>query len=139
MTNKTFLLASINPSPTVPVKAGADIDDVRFKAVKFDGNGNAVLASTAGEVFLGIALPTTGDPVGKVKAGDDLDIQIKDMGTAVAGGAVAAGDPLAVNANAQLVKASAGNFVIGYAMTAAAEAGDIITIQIAKGYCPTGA
>ena len=137
--NKTYLYASINNSPTVSLKAGAEIDDVRFKAVKYDAEGKAVLASTAGEVFLGIALPTTGDAVGKVKKGDDLDIQIKDMGMAVAGGAVAAGDPLAVNANAQLVKASAGNFIIGYALEAATQAGDIITIQVAKGYCPTGA
>lgn len=137
--NKTYLLASINNSPTVSLKAGADIEDVRFKAVKYDADGNAVLTSTAGEVFLGIALPTTGDAVGKVKAGDDIDIQIKDMGMAVAGGAIAIGSPLAANNAGQLVTASAGNFVIGYAMEAATKAGDIITVQVAKGYCPTGA
>ena len=137
--NKTYLLASINNSPTVSIKAGADIDDVRFKAVKYDANGNAVLTSTAGEAFIGIALPTTGDAVGKVKKGDDLDIQIKDMGMAVAGGAFAVGSPLAANNAGQLVKATAGNFIIGYALEAATQAGDIIPVQVAKGYYPTGA
>lgn len=137
--NKTYLLASINPSATVLVKAAAAIEDVRYRAVKFDENGGLVLASTAGETFLGIAIPTTGDAIGKVAVGDGVDVQIKEMGMAMAGGAVVAGAPLTTDANGKLVTAAAGNFVIGYAIDSAAADGDIIQIQIAKGYYPTGA
>lgn len=133
----TFLTASINSSPTLPLKAGADIEDVRFKALKFDANGNVVLASTAGEAFLGIAIPTTGDAEGKVKTGADVNVQIKDIGMAMAGAEVAAGAALATNAEGKLVTATAGQFVIGYALAPATAAGDIIEVQIAKGYCPT--
>lgn len=135
----TFLTASINNSPTLAIKAGAEIADVRFKAVKLDADGNVVLASVAGEAFLGIAIPTTGNAEGKVAKGDIVDIQIKDIGAAVAGGAFEAGKPLTTDANGKLVAAASGNFIIGYALKAAKADGDIIPVQVAKGYYPTGA
>lgn len=133
----TYLAASINNSPTISRKAGADITDVRFKAVKFDSNGNVVLASASTDVVLGIAIPTTGDADGKVKTGEDIDIQIKEMGMAMAGSAIAVGAAVASDANGKVATAAAGDFIIGYALEAAAAANDIITIQIAKGYYPT--
>lgn len=134
---KAYLTASINNSATLAIKAGAEIADVRFKAVKLDENGKAVLASVAGEAFLGIAIPTTGNAEGKVATGDIVDIQIKDIGMAMAGAAVEAGKPLTTDANGKLVAAASGNFIIGYALTAAAADGDIISVQVAKGYYPT--
>ena len=133
----TYLNFSINNSSTLPVKAGAEIADVRFKAVKLDANGNAVLASVAGEAFLGIAIPTTGNAEGKVVAGDTVDVQIKDIGLAMAGAAFEAGKPLTTDANGKLVAAVSGNFIIGYALTASAADGDIIQVQVAKSYYPT--
>lgn len=132
-----YLGTSINNSATLPVKAGAEIADVRFKAVKLDANGNAVLASVAGEAFLGIAIPTTGNAEGKVAVGDVVDIQIKDIGLAMAGAAVEAGKPLTTNASGKLVAAASGNFIIGYALNAAKADGDIISVQVAKGFYPT--
>ena len=136
---KAYLTASINNSATLAIKAGAEIADVRFKAVKLDTDGNAVLASVKGEAFLGIAIPTTGNAEGKVAKGGIIDVQIKDIGLAVAGAAVEAGKPLTTDANGKLVAAASGNFIIGYALDAAKADGDIISVQVAKGYYPTGA
>ena len=133
----TFLNNQINPTPTLFAKAGAAIDDVRFKVVKFDENGNAVLATAGTDVILGIAIATTGDANGKVAVGDQVDVQIKEIGLAMAGGAIAAGVPVAAGADGKLVTAAAGNFVLGYAITPATADGDIFQVQIAKGYCPT--
>lgn len=133
----TYLNNQINPTPTLFAKAGAAIDDVRFKVVKFDENGNAVLATAGTDVVLGIAIATTGDANGKVAVGDQVDVQIKEIGLAMAGGAIAAGSPVAAGAGGKLVTAAAGNFVLGYAITPATADGDIFQVQIAKGYCPT--
>ena len=134
--NKTYLANQINSSPTLFGKAGAVVEDIRFKAVTFNAEGKVILAE-AGKEALGIAIATTGDPVGKVAIGDQVDIQIKDIGLAMAGGAVAAGASVAIGANGKLVTAASGNFVLGYAITAAKADGDIIQVQIAKGYYPT--
>ena len=133
----TFLNNQINPSPTRYTKAGAAIEDVRFKAVKFDENGNTVLATAGTDVILGIAIATTGNANGKVAVGDQVDVQIKECGYAMAGGKIAVGSPVAAGADGKLVTAASGNFVLGYAITAASADGDIFEIQIAKGYCPT--
>lgn len=136
--NKTYLANQINSSPTLFGKAGAAVADIRFKAVTFNAEGKVILAE-AGKEALGIAIATTGDPVGKVAIGDQVDIQIKDIGLAMAGGAVAAGASVAIGADGKLVAAASGNFVLGYAITAAKADGDIIQVQIAKGYYPTTA
>ncbi len=133
---KQIFGTAINDSPTLCGVAAAEIADVRGKAVKFDENGKIVVASTAGEVVAGIAIPTAGDPEGKIAAGDKVDFQIKECGMALAGDVIAAGEPLTTDANGMLKKAVAGNFVIGYAITSAV-AGDWVHLQIAKGYCPT--
>lgn len=134
--NKTYLANQINSSPTLFGKAGAVVDDIRFKAVTFNAEGKVILAEE-GKEALGIAIATTGDPVGKVAIGDQVDIQIKDIGLAMAGGEVKAGSPVAVGANGKLVTAASGNFILGYAVTAAKADGDIIQVQIEKGYYPT--
>ncbi len=131
--SKQFFGTSINESSTINIKSAADVADVRGKAIKFDENGNAVVASTAGEVILGIALITTGDPDGKINTGDGVDIQIKDCGIAISGGTITAGAALAVDANGKLVTATDGDFVIGYAL-ASAETDDFVSIQISKSF-----
>ncbi len=52
----TYLATSINDSAVITEKAGAALDDVRGKAVKYDTAGNVVLCSTAGEAAIGIGL-----------------------------------------------------------------------------------
>lgn len=119
----------INPSPTIVGKAGAAITDVRGKAVKFNSSGKLVLCSTANEEFIGVALVTNDE---NIASGQDIDVQIKDIGVAVAGGAIAAGDPLATDANGKLVKTTtSGAFVIGHALADAAS-GALVRFAYAK-------
>lgn len=121
---------TINPSPTIVGKAASAIEDVRAKGVKFDANGNIAVASTAGEAVIGVALITNDFPVA---AGQDVDIQVKDMGVCEAGGAIVAGNELAVAADGRFVAATEGQFVLGIALENAAE-GQLVTMQIAKCY-----
>ena len=68
----------------------------------------------------------------KVTVGDDLDVQIKDIGAWTAGAAVAYGDELAVGAGGKAVKATAKSFIVGIALEEATKAGQRIAVQIVK-------
>jgi hypothetical protein len=127
-----YVNTGISTASTIIEKVGAEVAtavDMRGKAVKYDTSGNVVLASTAGESVMGIALLTIDE---EVKAGSEIDIQIRDNGYAVVGAAVKKGDPLAVDTNGKLVKATDGQFVIATALEAAASEGIIIRVAITK-------
>lgn len=127
-----YVNASINNASTIVEQVASTVTeavDMRGKAVKYDENGGILLADAAGETVMGIALITNDEAV---KAGVDVDIQIRDNGMAIVGGAVAKGDPLAVDANGKLVKAASGQFVIATALEAAQAADIIIRIAITK-------
>ena len=124
-----FIGTSISTSPVIAAAAGAAIEKGAGKAVKFDGNGNIVLCSTAGEAALGVLILQHAD---KIAAGDTVTVQIERQGQALAGGTIAAGDLLAVNASGAVVKAGTGNYVIGQALSAGV-AGGFVNIQIIKG------
>ncbi len=102
-----YIAASINQSPVISMKAGADLADVRGKAVMFDETGGIILAS-AGKSALGIAVLSNPESINK---GDDIDIQIKDIGHVKAGAAVKPGDALAPDANGALVPATSGSYL----------------------------
>lgn len=119
----------INDSAVIVVKAGEEIPEPAFLAVGADGK-----VATAGKNAIGIVLPGCDD---KVTAGDDLDVQIKDIGAWTAGAAVAYGDELAVGTGGKAVKATSGAFIVGIALEAATQAGQRIAVQIVKaGYKP---
>lgn len=119
----------INTSATIVGKAASAITDPRGKAVKFDSNGKFVLASTAGETFIGIGIVTNDEAIA---AGQDVDVQVKDIGVGLAGGSISAGDSLTCDANGKLVKATTdGQFCIGYALEAATS-GKLLRLQIDK-------
>lgn len=124
-----YTTASINTSATIVAPAGAEITGVIGKAIKFDAEGNAVVASTAGEKVMGIAVLTHADVV---KKGEDITIQVKEIGKAVAGAAIAKGAELAVRADGTLATATDGQFVVATALQAANAAGHIIDVQITK-------
>jgi hypothetical protein len=132
---KEYLNAFINNSPTVREKLGADIVNAPHKAVAYDENGNIVLA-TAGEGAIGILLGDTrqegagGTPA--AKAGQEADVLIKHIGLLEAGGAIAKGAPVTINASGQGVTAAAGDFVFGFAFTAASAAGELAQVQITR-------
>lgn len=132
---KVFMTTQINNSPTISVPAGAAIADVRGVMVKYDATGAIVPASVAGEAVIGMGIITNGENIPK---GADVDIQIKDIGLVEAGAAIAAGDEIATNAAGKAVKATDGQFVLGFAKEAAA-AGDLFFVAIAKYYKPEAA
>ena len=123
----TYLATSINESPVIVEKAGAVIADVRGKAVKFDSNGNIVLAG-AGEAALGVGIMTNDK---NIAAGDDVHVQIKDIGLVYAGATIKKGDKLAADAAGALVPAADGE-AIAIALDAAAAAGVYIKAIILK-------
>ena len=134
---KNYNGVQINPSPTIVEKAGAEIADVRNRIVKYDDNGNVVLAAAGTDIPVGIALieagynDISGVDSGKVKAGEDVDILVKDMGVVLAGAAIKKGQEVAAGANGLAAVAASGNYVLGIALETV-EANDFLRVQIAK-------
>lgn len=131
----SYINAAINNSPVITAPAAADLAPVgglAGLAVKFDGNGNFVLAGD-GDAAVGILLSSTEDTVA---AGDDLTAQVKDIGLMMAGATIVPGNEIAVGAAATAVVAAATKNILGYALTGAS-AGQAFQIQITKsGYKP---
>lgn len=99
--------ASINEQPVLAEVAGAEIALGSGKAVKYDADGNVVLAG-ADEAICGILLMETDE---KVAVGDVVTVQFKDIGMVAAGGEFKKGDALSVGANGAFVKAASGKAV----------------------------
>ena len=82
---KNYNGTQISQSVTVSEVAGATIEDCRNKIFVYDENGKAILATGGTKPFIGVALIEAGindmfgEVSGKVEAGDDIDIQIKDI------------------------------------------------------------
>lgn len=112
-----YLATSINESPVIAQQAGAAIADVRGKGVKFS-SGDVVLCSTAGEAVLGVGIMTNDE---NIAVGGPVDIQIKDIGLVRAGGTIAKGDELAVDATGCFRKATDGQDVFAIALGAGAK------------------
>lgn len=121
--------ASINQTPTIAEMAGAAILNGAFLAVKYDADGNVTLCDTEGELAAGILLPETPKETAK---GEAVTVQMKDIGLAKAGAAIPKGAEVMTDNKGCIVSATTGKFVIGYAMSAATAAGDIIHIDIRK-------
>lgn len=99
--------ASINEQPVLAELAGAQIESGAGKAVKYDTDGNVVLAG-ADEAICGVLIMQTEETV---LAGDIVTVQFKDIGIVAAGGEIKKGDALSVDANGAFVKASDGEAV----------------------------
>ena len=69
---------------------------------------------------------------GTVEAGEEVTIQIKDIGLAEVGAAVNAGDILSADANGKLIKATNGAFAVAVALETATAADQVIQVQISK-------
>ena len=126
----TYLATSINDSAVITEKAGAALDDVRGKAVKYDTAGNVVLCSTAGEAAIGIGIMTNDEATA---GGADLEIQVVAVGRLRTGHAEREGDELTCDTNGALVKATTGSqYIIAVALEAAGAAGAYIKAQMVK-------
>lgn len=131
MADVTFIGSTINESATVTFKAKAELKGNQGLALAL--NEGKLELPAAGANVLGLSLFTNDD----AKAGDSLTVQVKDIGKWIAGGAVAAGDELAVDATGKAVKAAEDQFIVGIALSAAAAAGTVISVQLTKsGYKP---
>lgn len=134
---RNFHGVQINPSPTIVEVAGAAIEDCRNRIMKYDENGNVVLATAGTDMPVGIALievgynDITGQESGKVEVGHDVDIQIKEMGVVIAGEDIKKGQEIAAGADGLAAVAAAGDYVLGVAITNA-KADGFLNIQIAK-------
>ena len=137
MARRNYNGVQINPSPTIVEKAGAASEDCRNRIMKYDENGNVVLATAGTDIPVGIALieagynDITGVESGKVAVGDDVDILVKDMGVVIAGAEIKKGQEVTAGADGLAAVATSGNYVLGIALTNATADG-YLQIQIAK-------
>lgn len=122
-----YLATSINESPVITDKAGAAIEDVRGKAVKFTDEGHIALCG-AGEFALGVGIMTNDK---NLAAGDDVHIQIKDIGLVRAGAPITKGAELTAGDDGKFVAAESG-FVRAIALEAAAAADVYIKARLVE-------
>ena len=134
---KNYNGVQINQTVTIVAEAAAEITDVRNRIMKFDESGKVALATAGTDIPVGIALieagfnDISGNVSGKVAAGDDVDIQIKDIGVVLAGGTIKKGQEVAAGTDGKAVVAAAGNYVLGFALGDAAD-GKYVAVQISK-------
>ena len=134
---KNFNGTQINNSSTIVEKAGAAITDCRNKIMKYDSNGDVVLAAAGRDIPIGVAIieagcnDISGAESGKVNVGDDVDILVKDIGYVLAGAAITKGQEVAAGANGLAAVAVAGNYVLGIALSSV-KANEYCRTQIAK-------
>lgn len=134
---KNFNGTQINNSATIVEKAGAEITDCRNKIMKYDENGDVVLATAGTDIPIGVALiesgcnDISGAESGKVSTGDDVDILVKDIGFVLAGATITKGQEITAGANGLAAVAAAGNYVLGIALSSAKE-NEYCRIQITK-------
>lgn len=137
MAKRNYNGVQINPSPTIVEKAGADVEDVRNRIMKYDANGDVVLATAGTDMPVGIAIieagynDITGVESGKVAVGDDVDILIKEMGVVLAGAEIKKGQEVAAGANGLAAVAVAGDYVLGIALDNV-KANEYLNIQLVK-------
>ena len=129
---KNYNGTQISQSVTVSEVAGATVEDCRNKIFVYDENGKAILATGGTKPFIGVALIEAGinDMFGEV-SGKDIDIQIKDIGSVLAGEAIAKGDEITAGADGTAAKAKAGDYVLGIALSKVAKDG-YARVQISK-------
>lgn len=134
---KNYNGTQINQTATISERAGADITDVRNRILKYDTDGNVVLAEDGTAPMLGLAIieagynDISGETSGKVKKGEDVDIQIKDIGSIIASAEIKKGQEVTAAAGGKAAVAKEAEYVIGVALKHVS-AGDYCRVQIAK-------
>lgn len=123
----TYFGTSINDSPTIVFPAKDKIENAQGIALMIsDGQ---LVKPTAGANIIGLSLFTNDETVA---AGDDVTVQVKDIGKWIAGGEVSVGDELTANTDGKAVKAETGNFITAVALSKATAENDVIVVQIIK-------
>ena len=125
MANRNFNGIQINQSVTIVETAGKDMEDCRNRILVYDDKGDVVLAEDGTKPFVGVALIEAGvndissEDSGKVAAGEDVDVQIKDIGYVLSGTDIAKGVEVTAGAEGLAVPAAAGDYIVGIALGAA--------------------
>lgn len=122
-----YIGSSINESATVVYPADEAISDARAIAVALD-EGGVVKLPAAGANVLGLTIMETDEAVA---AGEDVNVQIKEIGKWATAEAIKAGDELATDATGKAVVAASGKFIVGIALNDAAS-GAIVDVQLTK-------
>ena len=141
MAVKQYLNAFQNNSATIRDVTAADITNAAHKAVTFNNDGELILPATNGAPAVGFILSDApGYESGSdivTPAGSEVDVLIKDIGLGIAAGASVKGAAVTVTTTGAVQTAVAGNFILGFAMTAASAAGALVQVQLTKsGYVP---
>lgn len=113
---------------SVTLLAGAVVNQRRF--VKIDSTGRAIQGAAGTDDIVGVALEAA------AAAGDSIPVALFDGGKAEveAGAAVTLGSALQSDATGRCIdNAGVLNRITGYALEAAAGAGEFITVLLAKG------
>ena len=126
-----YLTHAINDTGVIYGEAGAAITAPAMKVVAFDSNGKFVLPASGTPV--GVILADAAD----VAAGDRLNVQIKDICYALAGANIKRGDNLKAHTDGTVKPASAGDDLIGIALSAAAS-GKPVEMMIVHCICGSG-
>lgn len=106
------------------VKTGADLSTHQYKIVKFDGSGDIVVATTkASDLLLGIIQDNP-------PSGQACDVKCAGISKGIAGAAVTKGARLTTDGSGRAIAWSTGEVQIGIALSAAAAAGDEISVLI---------
>lgn len=133
MADKQYLNAFMNNSATIRDVLAADITDAPHKAVAYNSDGKLALPAANGDPAIGILLSdTAANDSGVSPAGTEVDVLIKNIGLALAGAAIKKGEAVTATTTGAVKKADAGNFILGYAMTAATAAGELVQVQLTK-------
>ena len=117
----------INDSATICAPVKTEIKTGPFTAVALGSGGAVPCNDTLVPVGLTIAETPNAVPVG-----NDVNVQVKDIGVWKGGAAFAAGDPLASDATGLAVKAAAGKFILGFALEDCSGKGQTVKVQITK-------
>lgn len=126
----------INESVTISEIVGVEVEDVRNLILAYDENGAVIPAADGTAIPVGVTLieagynDITGAEAGKVKIGDAVDIQIKDMTYILAGEDIAKGTEITAK-DGKAAKGVSGNYIIGIALDSANK-DEYVRVQIAK-------
>lgn len=134
MDTQVMFGSTINSSPTIPAVAGEEMEDARGKAVKFE-EGKVKICTTANDIVAGLIILQGRKPV---KENEEVTVQIKDIGVAIAGGEIKVGDMVGVDDQGRLKKAESG-FVVGMAVSPASKENAYFRVQITKSGTVSGA
>ena len=138
---KNYNGVQINQSPTIVARAGEFMADCRNRIMVLGEDGSAFIARNVEQPALGSAVveagynDATGTTAGMVEVGEEIDIQIKDIGIALAGEEIFAGMEVCADTDGRAIFAAGDCYVLGFALESANE-NEYFPVQIAKYYKP---